>query len=152
MQMKRLPFRALCLWEFYALLVLAAFYLLIYVFLVPFTWLWFALVGGVLVVFLVAVLLFFPLCYLGTGYSVRRDCVIYESGVLFHRRSILLRENLITVRMQRSLFDRLFGLATLRCDAPGATVTLFYLSRGEAEQLQKQLTAGRKSPLKPVTR
>ena len=47
MQMKRLPFRALCLWEFYALLVLAAFYLLIYVFLVPFTWLWFALVGGV---------------------------------------------------------------------------------------------------------
>ena len=62
MQMKRLPFRALCLWEFYALLVLAAFYLLIYVFLVPFTWLWFALVGGVLVVFLVAVLLFFPLC------------------------------------------------------------------------------------------
>lgn len=152
MRIERLPFRALCLWEFYALLVLAALYLLVYIFLVPFTWLWFAIVGGVTAAFLVAALLFFPVLYLGTSYSVKGDCVVYESGVFIRRRSILPREKIITVRMQRSLFDRFFGLATLRCDAPGASVTLFYLSKKDAERLQEQLATGRKAPLKPVAR
>lgn len=142
MQIRRLPFRALCLWEFYAVVGLAALALLVYIFLVPFTWLWYLVVGIISVVFLACALLILPVLYLGTQYSVGHDTVVCESGVLFRYKSVLARSDIITVSLVQTPFDRLFGLASLRCNAPGAVVVLFYLSRRDARHLQSQLTGG----------
>ena len=148
MKGRRIPFRALWLWELYAVLVYAALLFLIYTFLVPFTWLWILLVslfgGG----YLLAALVYFPLLYLGTQYSISEEAIEFESGVLYRRKTVLFRKNLIVVCVYQTPLDFLFRLSSLRCSGPGGVVTLGYLAKKEALRLKGELTA--KKRLRPV--
>jgi membrane protein YdbS with pleckstrin-like domain len=148
MKGRRIPFRALWLWELYAVLVYAVLLFFIYTFLVPFTWLWILLVslfgGG----YLLAALVYFPLLYLGTRYFISEETVEFESGVFNRRKTVLFRKNLILVCQYQTPLDFLFKLSSLRCSGPGGVVTLRYLANKEARSLKGELTA--KKQLQPV--
>ena len=148
MKGRRIPFRALWLWELYAVLVYVVLLFLVYTFLVPFTWLWILLVSLFSGFYLLAALVYFPLLYLGTRYSVSEETVEFESGVFYRRKTVLFRKNLIVVCAYQMPLDFLFRLSSLRCSGPGGVVTLGYLAKKEALWLKGELTA--KKRLRPV--
>ena len=148
MKGKRIPFRALWLWELYAGLGYAFLLLLIYIFLVPFTWLWFWLVSLFSGLFLLTTLAFLPVVYWRTRYEVNEERIQFQTGVLFRRVTVLFCKNLIVVSLFQTPLDSLFRLASLRCSGPGGVVTLGYLSKKEASYLREELMARKR--LKPV--
>ena len=148
MRAKRIPFRALWLWELYAVLIYAALLFLIYTFLVPFTWLWTLLVSLFCGLYLLAALLYLPFLYLGIRYEVDQEKIQFEIGIFHRRKTILFRRNLIVVELFRTPLSLIFGLSSLRCSGPGGVLVLWYLSKKEALRLREELTTRRR--LKPV--
>lgn len=148
MRGKRIPFRALWLWELYAVLGYAVLLFLIYTFLVPYTWLWILLVSFFSGFYLLVAIVYLPLLYLGTRYNISEELITFECGVIYRHKTALFRENLIMVGLFQSPLDFLFGLASLRCSGPGGIVILGYLSKEQALALKEELTE--KKRLKPI--
>lgn len=140
METKRIPLRALWLWEVYALLIFVILLVLVYIFLVPFTWLWYLLVILFSGLYLLAFLFFLPAYYASTRYRVGDDTVYFQSGVFYRRSKVLFLENLITIAVVQTPLAYLFRLASLRCSGPGGMVTLGNLSAKEAVRLKDELT------------
>lgn len=148
MKAKRIPFRALWLWELYAVLVYGVLLFLIYTFLVPYTWLWYLLVSIFSGLYLLTALVYFPLLYFGTRYKVGEESIEFESGVFYRRKAVLFRKNLIIVGLFQTPLDLLFRLSSLRCSGPGGVVVLGYLSKREALVLKEELTV--KKRIRPL--
>ncbi len=139
MRKLRLPFRALCLWETLLFLLLAALLIVIYVIFVPFTWLWYLLVGSITGLYLLFALGYLPLFYRSVGVELDDKKIVYEGGVLFHKRKVLPKNQLVTVHLIQDPLSALFRVASVRCNVPGASLALFHLERQDAQQLQRSL-------------
>jgi len=139
---KRLPFRALLLWEGYAALGAGLLLLAVFLFLssLPFIYPLSAIVIGVF--YLIAALGYLPLFYKRFCCGYDEEMIFLKSGVFYRRESVLFRCQLVTVSVVRSPLTLLLGLAFLRCAAPGGGLTLPFLSAKEAFRLQRALLGG----------
>lgn len=134
-----LPFRALCLWETLLFLLLAALLIAIYVIFVPFTWLWYLLVGSITGLYLLFALGYLPLFYRSVSVEFDDKRIVYEGGVMFHKKKILPKNQLVTVHLIQDPLSALFRVASVRCNVPGASLSLFHLEKEDAQQLQRSL-------------
>lgn len=139
MTYKRISIKALLLWEIATFAVYGVLIFLMYLFLVPYTWLWQLLFWGFSAVFVVAAVLYFPLLFLSSRYAVSEHIVIYESGIFVHRKRILLRNQIILVSSARSPLSLLLGLTTVIISGTGATVAIHFINKKQAQELLDEL-------------
>ena len=139
MTYKRISIKALLLGEIATFAVYGVLIFLMYLFLVPYTWLWQLLFWGFSAVFVVAAVLYFPLLFLSSRYAVSEHIVIYESGIFVHRKRILLRNQIILVSSARSPLSLLLGLTTVIISGTGATVAIHFINKKQAQELLDEL-------------
>lgn len=139
MTYKKISIKALLLWEIATFVVYGCLILLMYFFLVPFTWLWNLLFWAFSITFAVAAIFYFPLLFLSSRYVVTDHMVLYESGVFAHRKRMLVRNQIILVSSIRTPLSWLLGLTTVVISGTGATLTIHFLTQRQAEELLREL-------------
>lgn len=139
MTYKRISIKALLLWEIATFAVYGSLVLLMYLFLVPYTWLWQLLFWVFSVAFAATAVLYFPLLFLSARYAVTERFILYESGIFVHRKRMLLRDQIILVSSARSPLSLLLGLTTVVVSGTGATVAIHFINSRQAQELLGEL-------------
>lgn len=144
MEYQRISVRALILWELYAFLLYGGAFALIFFLLVPFTWLWQIIFWAITATFLFFAIVYFPLLYATSRYALTDESVIWESGVITHRRRMVLRKQIVLVERIRNPVAMLLGVSVVRISATGADISLHYLGNKKARQLLEELQPAQK--------
>lgn len=88
---------------------------------------------GVLIAATGAVMLFWlPLWFHNLSYTITEQCIVKQSGAIFHRQQVILTEALQFSTILQLPFARYTGMTFLPLHAYGGTVLLLFLSPSDA--------------------